>query len=155
MRTQWKETPEVSASQIVLAQAAEAVGRSRAAISNLLRLFDLPPEVQQMLRDGELSFGHARALLSAPETARAALARRVVARGLTVRQTEALATSAKADGAATPKAASTKSHGSAADRLSKRIGLPVAIRANDYGHGRVTITFRSEQELDDLLKRLD
>ncbi|MCK5769099.1 ParB/RepB/Spo0J family partition protein [Algiphilus sp.] len=135
------------------AQAAEAVGRSRAVISNLLRLFDLPPEVQQMVRDGKLSFGHARALLGADADQREALAEHVVRRGLSVRQTEALVAGGGRS-ARTPAPAPDPGMEGLADTLAERVGLPVSIRASEKGRGRVTIAFRDRAELEALLARL-
>jgi ParB family chromosome partitioning protein len=65
------------------------VGKSRSAVANLLRLFQLPPQVQRMIADGQVSAGHAKALLGTPDRGyQEALARRIVAEGLTVRETE-------------------------------------------------------------------
>ncbi|WP_043768898.1 ParB/RepB/Spo0J family partition protein [Algiphilus aromaticivorans] len=139
--------------ELTHAQAAEAVGRSRAAISNLLRLFDLPAEVQQMLRDGELSFGHARALLGAAEERRMPLAEQVIRRGLSVRQTEALVASGDKP-ARSPAPAPDPAIDGLADSLAEQVGLPVSIRASDKGRGRVTINFRDRAELEALLERL-
>lgn len=133
------------------AEAAEAVGRSRAAISNLLRLFDLPEDVQQAVRDGQLSFGHARALLAAAAERRSALAQQVIARGLSVRQTEALASARPAP--PRPRPANNPYTG-LADDLAERVGLPVSIRTAGSGRGQVTISFRDKKELDALLDLL-
>jgi ParB family chromosome partitioning protein len=68
---------------------AHRVGKSRSAVANLLRLFQLPPQVQRLVADGQVSAGHAKALLGTPDRAfQEALARRIVAEGLTVRDTE-------------------------------------------------------------------
>ena len=134
------------------AKAAEAVGRSRAAISNLLRLFDLPSEVQQMVRDGQLSFGHARALLQAPDAAQLGLAQRVAAQGLTVRQTEALARKAETPEAPAPaRREAAPSYRWAESALSEGVGLPVRIKAKESGRGQVTIAFRDQSEFDALM----
>src|SRR5690606_10814530 len=70
-------------------EVAQRVGKSRSAVANLLRLFQLPPQVQRLVAEGRLSAGHAKALLGTPDRAfQEALARRVVADGLTVRDTE-------------------------------------------------------------------
>lgn len=139
---------------ITHAQAADAVGRSRAAISNLLRLFDLPDDVQALLRDGKLSFGHGRALLAADAQRRSELAARVVMKGLSVRETERLAAS---DSPPTAKAAARPERNpytGMADEVADRIGLPVAIRAAANGRGRMTISFSGQEELKSLLNRL-
>ncbi|WP_420428360.1 ParB/RepB/Spo0J family partition protein [Algiphilus sp.] len=134
------------------AKAAEAVGRSRAAISNLLRLFDLPREVQQMVREGQISFGHARALLQAPDAAQLALAQRVAAQGLTVRQTEALARKAGTPESPAPAPRpAAPSYRWAENALSEGVGLPVSIKAKESGRGQVTIAFRDQSEFDALM----
>lgn len=133
------------------AKAAEAVGRSRAAISNLLRLFDLPKDVQQMVRDGQLSFGHARALLQAPEEIQLALAQRVVAKGMTVRQTEALARQGLPEASKASAPTTQGQYRWAEDALSEGVGLPVRIKAKEKGRGQVTIAFRDQSEFDALM----
>jgi ParB family chromosome partitioning protein len=134
-------------------QAARAVGRSRASISNLLRLFDLSEDLQARVRGGELSFGHARALLAAPEARRALLARKVIEQQLSVRQTEALAArDAPARGGTRPDAANP--YIGLADDLAEQVGLPVSISASVRGRGRVTIAFRDREELEQLMRRL-
>ena len=86
-------------------EVATRVGKSRAAVSNALRLFQLPPQVQKMLVDGSLSAGHARALLGTPDRAyQEALARRVVAEGLSVRTVEEAVRERSGKPAAAPKA---------------------------------------------------
>jgi len=95
--------------QLTHDEVATRVGKSRAAVSNALRLFQLPPQVQKMLVDGLLSAGHARALLGTPDRAyQEALARRVVAEGLSVRAVEEAVRerSGKAPGPSSPDAAS-------------------------------------------------
>src|SRR5205085_1207318 len=95
-------------------EVATRVGKSRAAVSNALRLFQLPPQVQKMLVDGLLSAGHARALLGAPDRAyQEALARRVVAEGLSVRTVEVAVRerSGKPAGAPTPDGAPSSEPG--------------------------------------------
>ena len=84
------------------AACAQAVGRSRASVSNLLRLSELVSEAQALLRAGDIQMGHARALLGAPAALQADLAARVAARQLTVRQTEALVASAMAENDSEP-----------------------------------------------------
>lgn len=131
--------------------AAEAVGRSRAAVTNLLRILELAPEVQQMMRSGGLSFGHAKVLLGAQGAAQIALARRVVEEKLSVRETEralrrAEAAPAVARAAPPPLPLETE--------LTQRIGLPVKLRAAGKGRGSVTIRYRNAEELERLLGRL-
>jgi ParB family chromosome partitioning protein len=101
-------------------EVATRVGKSRAAVSNALRLFQLPPQVQKLLVDGSLSAGHARALLGTPDRAyQEALARRVVAEGLSVRAVEdsVRERSGKAAAPAAPDAAAAAPSDEAAKRL--------------------------------------
>lgn len=127
----------------------EAVGKSRSHIANTMRLLNLPPTVQAEVRQGALSAGHARALLSHPEPEKAALA--VIARGLNVRQTEALASRRHAAPAAPhPKDPETQ----ALERqLSEALGLKVEIAFDGHG-GSVRITYRSLDQLDGLVTLL-
>ncbi|WP_298284605.1 ParB/RepB/Spo0J family partition protein [Acidocella sp.] len=135
----------------------EAVGKSRAHIGNVMRLLGLPEPVRAMLRGGELSAGHARALLTHPEPVKAA--REVVKRGLSVRQTEALASKStrpapRADGP-TPRAIQSDSDIDAlANTLSERLGLKVQIKFNGKG-GTVTLNYTSLDQLDSLLALLN
>lgn len=130
-------------------RAAAALGRSRAAISNLLRLLDLPQEIQQCLRDGSLSAGHAKALLAAPEARRLAMAQKVVSLGLSVRQTELLARAPKA-----PGRAASQPHSELENELSRRFGTAVKIRTGPGGSGRLSLKFRNSGELKRLVERL-
>lgn len=132
-------------------EAAEAVGRSRAAVSNLLRLIDLHADVQALVRDGRLSLGHAKVLLAVSGTRQADLARIVVARQLTVRQTEALVAEAPERrpppaAKAAPKALETE--------IAAKVGLPVQLRQSASGRGKLTISFADGEELQQLLSRL-
>ena len=135
---------------------AEAVGKSREAVANLLRLLNLAPAVRRLLEEGALEMGHARALLSLPSEQQGAAARQVAARKLTVRQTEALvrrllATREAASKPASPSPADTL----ALEReLAERIGAPVSISQSAKGAGKVTIRFASLDELDGILSRI-
>ncbi len=136
---------------------AAALGKSRSHIANTLRLMSLPTGVQQLLREGKLSAGHARALVTAanPEV----LARAVVERGLSVRDTEKLA--AGTAGGHGKKAGAKKSAGKDVDTLaleheiSQALGLKVIIDMKKDGRaGSLSIDFKSLDQLDDVLKRL-
>ena len=134
---------------------AEAMGKSRSHIANLMRLLNLPDDVQALLRDGRLSAGHARALITAdlPST----LARKVVAEGLSVRQTEALVK--KPDSPTAKKASARKSEKDAdlialQNDLSAALKLPVDISYDGGGKGHVVIKYRSIEEMDRLCKVL-
>ncbi|HYP64531.1 MAG TPA: ParB/RepB/Spo0J family partition protein [Acidocella sp.] len=132
----------------------EAVGKSRAHIGNIIRLLKLPEPVRAMLRQGQLSAGHARALLTHPDPVKAA--KEVVKRDLSVRQTEALAA-----GAARPaKPAQASAIRADADiealasSLSERLGLKVQIKFNGKS-GSVTFNYANLDQLDSLLARLN
>ena len=137
-------------------ETADAVGKSREAVANLLRLLNLQPAVRRMLNDGVLEMGHARALLSLPSADQAAAARQVVTKKLTVRQTEALVRRLLTEDA--PK----RSPAPAADvdtlalerELAEKVSAPVSISHNAKGTGKVTIRFASLDELDGILSRI-
>jgi len=135
---------------------AAAVGKSRSHIANLLRLLGLPKAVQTMVDGGRLSMGHARALLGADDPE--ALAKRVVKDGLTVRQAEALAGESKASGtgAAQKRPRKQKDADTRAleSDLSQTLGLNVEITYDQGDGGRVTIHYKTLEQLDDLCQRL-
>ena len=131
-------------------QCSAAVGRSRAAVTNLLRLFELNEDVRELLRDNKLSLGHAKALLGVEGAAQSTLAQRVVARQYSVRQTEELVRTLSV-----PRPGKRKPARSSAEaELSEKIGLPVRIQQNAHGAGRLSIRFKQKAELDKLLKLL-
>jgi len=135
--------------------AAETVGRSRAAVSNLLRLLELDPEVSDMLENGLLEMGHARALLALDPAAQRRLAGEIAARGLTARQTEARVRELRAPQHASPKAASRGVDVERLERtLSEEIGYPVSIRHDRKGAGTLSIKFASLEEFQGILERL-
>ncbi|WP_375687886.1 ParB/RepB/Spo0J family partition protein [Pseudooceanicola sp. LIPI14-2-Ac024] len=137
---------------------AEALGKSRSHIANLLRLLNLPEEVQEMLKDGRLSMGHARALITAENPAE--LARKVVRDGLSVRQTEKLAKgqievpeAPRAPRAAVEKDADTRAL--EAD-LSAATGMKVSIDHSAGGEaGQVTIRYADFEGLDAICRLLN
>ena len=132
---------------------AEAVGRSRASVSNLLRLLDLDGAVQALVRDDKLSLGHAKVLLGAAREHQAALARQVVEQQLSVRQTEQLLAQKLGDKPA--QKASVKPARSPLElELSERVGLPVQLKQSQGGRGHLTIGFGDKHELERLLKIL-
>jgi ParB family chromosome partitioning protein len=136
-------------------QLAEAVGKSRSHVANMMRLLNLPATVQGEVRNGALTAGHARALLAHPDPARAAL--QVIARGLNVRQTEALAAGRPAhddSGPATTRTRSKDAETQALEtELSERLGLRVEIAFDGKG-GTVRIHYRSLDQLDGLVALL-
>ena len=136
---------------------AQVVGKSRSHIANLLRLLNLPGPVLDLLRDGRLSAGHARALITAKDPE--GLARMVVAKGLSVRQTERLA--ADAGDAPAPRKKRQLKPGKDADtraiesELEMTLGMKVDIdHAAGGGGGALTVHYRTLEQLDALLQRL-
>ncbi len=144
--------------QLTHQEAAEAVGRSRSAATNLLRLLDLAAPVQDLLMQGRLDMGHARTLLALVGSDQVAVAQQVVLKGLSVRETEALVRRRQSE-KATPRAGSGASKTENADvaRLSERLadalGAAVSIAANKRGAGKITINFDSLDQLDGLIER--
>jgi len=133
-------------------QIADAVGRSRTAISNLLRLLKLAPGVREMIDNGDLEMGHARALLALPVEEQAAAGREVAKRSLSVRQTEALV---KRLLSGTPPETVPDPDTRRLERsASEHLGAPVSITANSKGKGRVVIRYSSLDELDGILARM-
>ena len=134
---------------------AEALDKSRSHISNLLRLLNLPEQVQTFVRDGKLSASHARALITTPDPV--ALARRVIERGLSVRETEALARQATQPRETTPerpraeKDADTRAIES---DLSAQLRMRVRIEHIGQDGGRLTVTYRDLDQLDRLCQLL-
>ena len=132
---------------------ATALGRSRSAIANALRLLTLPEIVLDMLRDGVLSAGHARALIGAADPA--ALARQVAERGLSVRDVEKLVKAPEAAKPAKPSRAETDPDTAALEAdLSAAVGLKVAIRHARDGAGELRIRYKSLDDLDGLCQLL-
>ena len=129
-------------------EVAECVSKSRITITNTLRLLDLPEEVQQMVFDGELSAGHARAILGvAEDDKRIALAKKVVAEGRTVRDTENLVRLYAAGETERPKRApSPRSFKIVAKNLRKSLGTDVRVTST-RGKNKIEITFSDEDDL--------
>jgi len=134
---------------------AEALGKSRSYIANLLRLLNLPAEVREMLDAGDLSVGHARALITSSDPV--SLAKQVVSSGLSVRQTEDLARSVNAprkpqqERARREKDADTRI---LEDDLSANLGMSVVIDHRVGGEGQVIIRYKSLDQLDQLCQLL-
>ncbi len=132
---------------------ARIVGKSRSHLANLLRLRLLPEEVQAMLREGRLSAGHARALVTAPDPAK--LAREALSKGLSVRQIEARAKEAKAGRAdPAPKPEKDVDTRMLEGDLAAALGMGVTITHGVAGEGEVRIRYRSLEDLDRLIQRL-
>ena len=138
-------------------QAAHAIGRSRSATSNLLRLINLATPVQQMVLDGQLDMGHARALLTLGAAQQIQLANRIAIGQLSVRAAEALVART---GAAKARKASKKTPARSRDmvrlenELADSLGATVRLHADTRGKGSVTIQFSSLDQLDGIVARL-
>ncbi len=133
--------------------AAESVGRSRVAVSNLLRLLNLAKPVQSMLMGGELDMGHARALLVLSHARQVDAAREVAKKGMSVREAERLA-ARMAKPVAKTAAGKDRDVARLEEELSERLGAMVKIAANAKGAGRIAIQFESLDQLDELLQRI-
>ncbi|MGY6633619.1 MAG: ParB/RepB/Spo0J family partition protein [Alkalilacustris sp.] len=132
---------------------AAALGKSRSHIANLLRLLQLPEEVQQHLREGRLSAGHARTLVTAEDPT--VLARKIIEKGLSVRAAEALA---RGPGPSRPRRRTDSDKDSDTrvleQDLSANLGMSVVIDHRAGGEGRVTIQYASIEQLDQLCQLL-
>jgi len=140
---------------------ARRVGRSRSAVANILRLFQLPPSVQRMVRDGQLSSGHARALLASPDRAfQEALARRSVDAGLTVRNVEEAVRARQSQPEAAPATASSEPgrsrppgllelEGLLSDRLDTRVSVSMGAK-----RGKMVIDFATIEDLERIYRLL-
>lgn len=136
-------------------QVADAVGKSRVSITNLLRLIALPEEVKTLLSHGDLEMGHARALLGLPAAKQSEGARHVVAQGLTVRQTEALVRQwLNAKPQDKKVEASDPDINRLEQKLAERLGSPVQIRHGSKGKGKLVISYSSLDELQGVLAHI-
>ncbi len=137
--------------------AADAVGRSRAAVTNLLRLLDLSDDVARMVERRELEMGHARALLGLSGSAQVAAARDVAKRGMSVRETERLVKRLQGRKADSGKARATAADPDIRrleDNLSERLGARVSVRHQASGKGRLEIRYNSLDELDGIIAKI-
>jgi ParB family chromosome partitioning protein len=135
-------------------QVADAVGRSRSATTNLLRLLKLAKPVQEMLMEGALEMGHARALLALDPARQIEAGNRVAAKGLSVRETEALVQSMLKGAAGRKRARGDRDLARLEEEVSERLGTTVQIRAGRRGTGKVVVHYSSLEHLDALLKKL-
>ncbi len=134
--------------------AADSIGRSRAAVSNLLRLLELAPEARKLLEQRRIDMGHARALLTLPPLLQARLAAQAAEQGWTVRQLEAEARRAQEQ----PRSKATPRRDAnllaLENELSEKLGAKVAIEASRKGSGKLVIGYGSLDELDGILARI-
>lgn len=138
-------------------QAAGAVGRSRSAVSNLLRLLNLAKPVQTMLMAGDIDMGHARALLAVDAATQITLANQVVAKRLSVRETEKLVVRATTEqGASRQKESKAKPRDIARleEELSDALATPVSIKLGARNKGQLIIDFADLDALDGVISRL-
>jgi ParB family chromosome partitioning protein len=139
-------------------QAANAVGRSRSAVSNLLRLVNLAQPVQTMLMAGDIDMGHARALLAVDAASQIALANQVIAKRLSVRETEKLvARTLEEQNAPAASARQKEKSGDIVrleEELSDRLATPVVFKMGQKGKGQMIIDFADLDVLESVLARL-
>ncbi len=136
---------------------ADAVGKSRTTVTNLLRLLDLPPPVRELLAQGQLEMGHARALLVLPADQQIALAREAAAEGWSVREVERRVGVGLKKNVTTGKRIARKDRDVARleEEISDRLGTMVQIKTGSRaGSGNVVIAYRTLEQLDALLARL-
>jgi ParB family chromosome partitioning protein len=135
-------------------QAADALGRSRSATSNLLRLLQLAKPVQDMLMAGDLEMGHARALLALPKAEQGSIAAQVVDKGYSVRDTERAVSHTLNPPIGKQSKKADRDLQRLEEELSDGLGATVKISANRKGAGSLTIRFGSLDQLDGILSRL-
>ena len=136
-------------------EVADAVGKSRTSVTNLIRLIGLSIDVRRMLEHSDLEMGHARALLSLPDIQQSEAARTVVGRGLSVRQTESLVRrliagggEAKASKLVDPDIKNLE------ENLAEKLGTQVMIQHSAKGKGRLVLKYNSLDELDGILAHI-
>lgn len=134
--------------------AAEALGRSRSAVSNLLRLLLLPEPVREMLHCGEIDMGHGRALLSLPVLKQIEVAQLIVRKCLSVRETERLVQQWQEGSPERQIKPVDPDVARLQDEVAERIGAKVLIKPGKKGSGKITIDYASLDQLDELLGRL-
>jgi ParB family chromosome partitioning protein len=138
-------------------QVADAVGKSRTSVTNLLRLIALDSEVKKLLENGDIEMGHARSVLSLEPLQQREIAQQVVAKGLSVRNTEALVRNFlegrnKTSLKATAVSADIQK---LEEDLGQQIGVPVIVQHNAKGKGRLVLKYNSLDELDGILKHMN
>ena len=137
-------------------EVADAVGRSRASVTNLMRLISLSPDVRLMLERGDLEMGHARALLALSDAQQSEAAKIVVGKGLSVRQTEALARQllTEKNSPKKPTTVSDPDIRKLEESLSETLGAKVQILHTEKGAGKLTLKYNSLDELDGILAHI-
>lgn len=140
--------------QLTQQQIADAVGKSRSAVANLLRLMSLEPEVRLLLERGDLDMGHARCLLGLAAGQQLSAAKQVVSRELSVRQTEALVRHLLAEKHPRPAVVQDPDIRRLQDELSGKLGTRVQIQHRAGGKGRLVLDYGSLDELDGILSHI-
>jgi ParB family chromosome partitioning protein len=137
-------------------QVAEAVGKSRTAVTNLLRLISLSKEVKKLLEHGDIEMGHARAMLSLDDEKQRSVASEVVAKALSVRQTEALVRRAleEINHPKEKKEPHSPDLHKLEEGISEKVGVPVMIQHSAKGKGKLVLKYNSLDELDGILNHL-
>jgi len=135
-------------------QAADAVGRSRSATTNLLRLLKLARPVQDLVMEGALEMGHARALIALEAARQIEVARRVAAKGLSVRETEALVQKLLRGAAGPRRKRADRDLARLEEELAERLGTTVEIKTARRGRGKLIVHYASLDHLEQLLKKL-
>jgi ParB family chromosome partitioning protein len=137
-------------------EVAQAIGRSRAGVTNLLRLLELAAAVQEMVQDGRIDMGHARALVALPKARQVELAQRIAQQGLSVREAERLVQAASsAPRAGRPSAARLDADSRRLqEELSERLGATVKLKPRRGGKGSVVIDYSSLDELQGIVAKL-
>lgn len=136
------------------AEVAQAVGKSRATISNLLRLNNLNDEVKTLLEHGDIEMGHARALLALEGDEQTMAARTVVAKGLTVRDTEKLVSKQQQPKAEKPAKTVDPDVSRLLNQLTEHLGAKVDIQQGTKGKGKLVISYDDLEQLDGILSRV-
>ena len=135
-------------------EAAQAVGRSRAAVTNLLRLLELAKPVQDMVMEAKLDMGHARALLSLAKSKQVELAHQIVHKNLSVRDAERLVKAESAPPKTTQTLLSSDTDARHLENdLAEKLGTRVSVKADKKGRGTLTIAFLDYEHLDGILAR--
>ncbi len=135
-------------------QVADAVGKSRTTVTNLLRLMSLSAETRKLVEHGDLEMGHARAILTLESLKQTEAARTIVAKGLSVRQTEALVRRLQQEKLTTGDVRLDPDIKVLQDDLSDKLGAPVLIQHTAKGKGRLVIRYGSLDELDGILEHI-
>ena len=136
-------------------EAAEALGRSRVAVTNALRLLELAPPVQELVREGKLDMGHARALAALPVLKQVEIARMAVQRQLSVRQVEALVAGLAKRPGAPAQSKVDRDVARLEEEVSQRLGTTVKIQTGlKPGSGKLVIQYSTLDQLDALLRKL-